>query len=217
MAADRKAPNTLAYGFGMQDWTLESVPRAIKTRYVTDERDGGRAYYVEPTDRRPAFRDEGVVLATARSDRQVIEDMMGVAGHRLWMVVKVTGSRAFRREAWLEGESYGIDVKGYKPSEHDLQDAERRLEQQLAAQRADQLERIFAEHFSRVREAMILDNPLKALEAGIKARIVDPLVQARLLEGARDRIAGWLERGGRFEKTERSPSAPTGRERDHGR
>jgi hypothetical protein len=216
MAADRKETNALAYVHGTaEDWTLDAVPRAIKARYFTDGRGGGRAYYVDPTIRRPAFRDKGDVLTTARSDRQVIEDMTQIAARRFWVSVEVTGSKAFRREAWLEAAGYEIGVKGYKPSERDLQDLDRRVEQRLAAQRAEGLAR--DEVAARVRQSAGSATPLKALEAGIKARIVDPVVRARLLEGARDRIAGWLERGGRFDAADRRPSAPAGREHSHGR
>src|SRR3546814_17797378 len=44
---------------------------------------------------------------------------------RSWSHVHVTGSETFRRAAWLEASRQGLEVRGYRPSERDLQALDR--------------------------------------------------------------------------------------------
>jgi hypothetical protein len=61
----------------------------------------------------------------ATLDPNAIRDMAAIAHHRGWSIVKAQGSAEFRREAWLAGRSLGLEVRGYRPTERDLQDLHR--------------------------------------------------------------------------------------------
>jgi hypothetical protein len=158
------------------------VPEAIKRRYFTDERGGaGLGFYADATVIAPAFRDRGRQLETPRADPNAIRDMVVVARHRGWSIVAARGSPEFRREAWLAGRAIGLEVRGYRPTERDLQDLERRMNRR------------------RERAEPGAQSRFRLVEAVVRDRVTDPVAQERILAGARSRIAGWLERGARFE------------------
>jgi hypothetical protein len=66
------------------------------------------------------FQDHGKKLSTKSDDRTVIKDMILIAEAKNWTSIKIKGSDAFKRTAWLEGEARGIKVKGFEPTPHDL-------------------------------------------------------------------------------------------------
>ncbi|WP_108610797.1 LPD7 domain-containing protein [Aminobacter sp. MSH1] len=69
-----------------------------------------------------AFRDDGNVLKTATNDDRVAKAMVTMAEAKGWKTISVSGHPDFRREAWLEASLRGMEVKGYKPQQQDLQD-----------------------------------------------------------------------------------------------
>lgn len=179
------------------------APEAVLRRYYTDGRGGaGLGFYVDARVTTPAFRDTGRQLVAARADPNSIRDMIAIARHRDWRVVVARGAPDFRREAWLAGRAAGIEVRGYRPSERDMQEVDRRIaarerwesrdgerprERQQGGGRAD------PNRDQGVRSR------LRTVEAVVRARVADPEDQSRILASARDRLAGWLERGARFE------------------
>ena len=52
--------------------------------------------------------------------------MLDVASARGWQSVDVKGSAEFKREAWIEGQARGLDVRGHRPSDPDRQESDRR-------------------------------------------------------------------------------------------
>lgn len=179
------------------------APEAVLRRYYTDSRGGaGLGFYVDARVTTPAFRDTGRQLVAARADPNSIRDMIAIARHRDWRVVVARGAPDFRREAWLAGRAAGIEVRGYRPSERDMQEVDRRI----AAR-----ERWEPRDGERPRERQPGGGPadasrdqgvrsrLRTVEAVVRARVTDPEDQSRILASARDRLAGWLERGARFE------------------
>jgi len=66
------------------------------------------------------FRDLKNRIITKHQTATTAQDMVSVADAKGWENMKVSGTEKFRREAWLEAESRGILVKGYKPTEKDV-------------------------------------------------------------------------------------------------
>jgi hypothetical protein len=98
-----------------------------------------------------------------------VRDMAGIAEHRGWRTVEARGSRTFRREAWLAGRSLGVEVRGYRPTERDLQELDRRQAREGAStRRASPLRR---------RDGGATDR-LHVVEAVVRSRVPDPEVQA---------------------------------------
>lgn len=107
------------------------VPEEVANRYYSEGRMGRRDYFADAQGKEAAFRDGGGNLSADRTDPAVISDMLKVAQHRGWDEISVSGSQEFRREVWIQAQELGVEVRGYKPSERDRQDAERRaLERQ---------------------------------------------------------------------------------------
>lgn len=103
------------------------MPEAIRKRYHSQKSrwSGEPAFYASAESKDPAFRDQGRRLITATESQEVVKDLVAIAQHRGWDRIHVTGSETFRRAAWLEASQKGLDVRGYKPNERDLQELDR--------------------------------------------------------------------------------------------
>jgi hypothetical protein len=161
------------------------VPEAVRSRYLSERRlDGSIDFFADATVLVPSFRDAGRRLAATRSDPATIRDLLAVAQHRGWTAIEVRGAPGFRREVWAVGQSLGLDVRGYRPSERDRQAIEQRQTQGPHVQRAD----------APARDGPKLDlrsprDRLRIAEAVVRDRIVEPADQTRLLAAARARAA----------------------------
>jgi putative DNA primase/helicase len=91
------------------------VPDHIASKYlVKDDK-----YHFD--DKTVAFVDKGSKLTVETHNKAVIQDLIAIAKARDWQEIRVTGAEAFRREVWKEAFAAGLDVKGYKPSDLELQ------------------------------------------------------------------------------------------------
>ncbi|OHB26249.1 MAG: hypothetical protein A2790_19975 [Phenylobacterium sp. RIFCSPHIGHO2_01_FULL_69_31] len=159
------------------------VPEHVRRRYVTDRGGGpGLGFYADARTEVAAFRDHGRRLTTGRNDPHVIRDLVAIAQHRGWTTITVRGHSEFRREVWQRARAAGLDVRGYRPTERDRQEADRR------AARAPQSAALTSDAQAR----------LKVVEQVVRARVVEPADQDRILSAARQRLAYWLERGASF-------------------
>lgn len=187
---------------GLATGAAGDVPDALRRRYLTDPRGGrGLGFYTDALTITPAFRDQGRRLTALRNDPQVIRDLVAIARHRGWSAVRVSGETGFRREIWLTASLGGLAVAGYRPSARDLQALER-------------LQPRHPEHPDGAGTPMPPEasRRLAEIEAVVRSRIVEPATQARLMAGARQRIAAWLERGATFASPDRD-KRPADRER----
>ena len=103
------------------------IPELLQKRYFssTSKWSGEPAYFTTAQAKEPAFRDQGRRLVTSSESEEVVRDLVSIARHRGWANVHLTGSEAFRRAAWLEASRQGLDVRGYRPNERDLQELDR--------------------------------------------------------------------------------------------
>ncbi|AJR26656.1 MULTISPECIES: LPD7 domain-containing protein [Sphingomonadaceae] len=103
------------------------MPETLQKRYFssTSKWSGEPAYFTTAQAKEPAFRDQGRRLVTSSDSEEVVRDLVAIARHRGWTNVHLTGSEAFRRAAWLEANRQGLDVRGYRPNERDLQELDR--------------------------------------------------------------------------------------------
>ncbi|GJJ05674.1 hypothetical protein RugamoR64_62120 [Duganella rhizosphaerae] len=67
------------------------------------------------------FEDHGKKLSTPVEDRVVIADMIAVAAAKNWGTLELKGTENFKQLAWLEASARGMETKGYKPNERDLE------------------------------------------------------------------------------------------------
>lgn len=103
------------------------MPDAVQRRYYSQSSrwNGEPAYFSTPSAEKPAFRDRGDRLVTDNESREVVKDLIAVAQHRGWDRIQVAGSDGFRRAVWLEAIERGMEVRGYKPTQRDLQELDR--------------------------------------------------------------------------------------------
>lgn len=202
MAADAKnrvnpvpdGPNAWKFGGYPGD-----LPEALSARYYTETKLGVPfAFYKDATTKQAAFRDHGGRLSTERNDPHVVRDLVSIAQHRGWTVVAVRGEPAFRREVWLRARLAGLQVRGYRPSERDRQELERGAARAERAAMRQPGPSAAGKVGEAVREDPGARARLQVVEAVARTRVADPAAQARIVEAARGRLAGWLARGARF-------------------
>lgn len=106
------------------------VPDAIKRRYFSEEPQFSPEvrFYTDARNDQPAFRDAGGKLTARDHSPDVVRDLVAIAEHRGWKSIEVRGDDDFRRAVWLEAKIAGLEVRGYKPTERDLQELARHLD-----------------------------------------------------------------------------------------
>lgn len=210
MADDAPPPNTLTTTTKGRSIVEGDVPDALRRRYYVDGRGGaGLGFYADAKIAKPAFRDRGRHLVAERSDPTTIRDMTIIAQHRGWTIVMARGSSSFRREAWLVGRAAGIEVRGYRPTERDVQELDRRIDRRIVAESRRQRQRGGQSDAGRGNSERgnagadeAARSRLRVVEAVVRSRVVDRPAQERILAAARERVAAWLEQGGRFRPIE---------------
>ena len=232
MPDDSNTQDSLAPAVKTHSTIRGDVPDVLRRRYYTDELGGGGlGFYADARIQTPAFRDRGRDLVAVRLDPNAIRDMAAIAKHRDWSIVTASGSAEFRREAWLAGRSIGLEVRGYRATERDTQELQRRQER---AQRAEEKREVRTERREAQRDHLFDEREvrrerredagaraqLRVIDAVLRARIGDPERQERVMAAARNRVADWLERGARIEPLrglDRSESADRTDRRDRQR
>lgn len=164
------------------------VPEAIRRRYLAERRlDGAIVYFTDTTVVTPSFRDRGIRLIAARSDPATIRDLLLVAQHRGWTGVHVRGAEGFRREAWLQARTLGLEVDGYRPRDRDEQALDRRRQTQTrTAERQQQ------DQTRERRQSLDLRTSrdrMRVVEAVVRGRTVERSAAAEILDAARRRVA----------------------------
>lgn len=106
------------------------VPDEIAKRYFVQKSkwSGEPAYHETATSKEAAFRDQGAKLVAGGDSPAIARDLVAIAEHRGWQPVQVAGAESFKREIWLAASEKGLEVRGYKPNERDLQELTRRAE-----------------------------------------------------------------------------------------
>ncbi len=120
VGASRSAPKVHSLEAG-------DVPDSVRKRYYADKAkwSGEPAFFTTAQAKDPAFRDQGRRLVTATESQEVVKDLVAIAQHRNWDRIHITGSEEFRRSVWIEANQKGLEVRGYKPNDRDLQELDR--------------------------------------------------------------------------------------------
>ncbi|MBR9841154.1 MAG: hypothetical protein GYB50_25225 [Rhodobacteraceae bacterium] len=110
------------------------LPVSYHDRFLVTKAKGQQDLYRSYDDARPTIVDKGDQLSTRNADRGTAIDMIELAAHRGWQSLIAKGPEEFRREMWVEGTAQGLKVQGYRPTEKDQEEANRRS--QMIGQRA---------------------------------------------------------------------------------
>lgn len=96
----------------------------VQNRYFSSEKIN--FYEKDSDDTTIAFEDRDKSLNTSREDAKTIKAMLDVADSKGWSSINIKGTESFKREVWLEAHLRGIETQGYKPTEKDLVELEKR-------------------------------------------------------------------------------------------
>lgn len=113
---EREAP------FASPNPRIKVIPSEVESQY---SQVGNKFYHPNDT-KTVAFVDRGDKLETPSSAPQMAQSLVKIAEARGWDDLKVKGTEGFRREIWLQASVRGIHVDGYKPSELDKLELEKR-------------------------------------------------------------------------------------------
>lgn len=196
------------------------IPDALRKRYfsTTSKWSGEPAYFTTAQAKEPAFRDQGRRLITSSESEEVVRDLVAIARHRGWSHVHVTGSETFRRAAWLEASRHGLEVRGYRPNERDLQELDRARrdasrnsiapavtapasrEPGRDRRQPDEASRQTSSEQSRVKNARAAQSQLRVIETVVRAALFDnPDAVARVMKVANDKVRTHLQAGRQFQ------------------
>ncbi|HET9239196.1 MAG TPA: LPD7 domain-containing protein [Oligoflexus sp.] len=81
----------------------------------------GSRFYFKEQPSKVAFKDKGESLVSASNDERVAKAMAAMADAKGWKTISVSGHPDFKRQVWMEATLRGIDVRGFKPTEQDLE------------------------------------------------------------------------------------------------
>lgn len=192
------------------------MPEALQKRYFssTSKWSGEPAYFTTAQAKEPAFRDQGRRLVTSNESEEVVRDLVAIARHRGWSNIHVTGSEAFRRAAWLEASRQGLEVRGYRPNERDLQELDRLRRDNSrnsiapatvppVAQKSGRVEAHARERSTRSRPAAAGDrneraaqSQLRIIEAVVRTALFDdPAAISRVMNVATTKLQRHIEQG----------------------
>jgi hypothetical protein len=149
--------------------TASSVPPEVEKRFVRV----GREFYFPGGTR--AFTDRGRRLTTPSENTEVIRSLIKIARARGWQSLVVTGTERFRRDAWLAAHAAGIEARGYRPSEFEVERAVRAKARAEGreAQRADDSSKAEAPRAASVAGAESTPARRAQVRGWIKGRLIE--------------------------------------------
>ena len=92
------------------------VPDNINQGYLAVDNN----YYFSNHPNYLAFIDKGNKLQTKLSHTQVIDDLLSIAQQRNWQTIRLSGTKAFKQQAWIKASLKDMKVHGYRPSQDDI-------------------------------------------------------------------------------------------------
>jgi hypothetical protein len=101
-------------------------PEAISKSFYIEDKGGERRYFDDYQRKSLAMRATNSSISTKREDLNTIKAMLAVAAARGWQSIEIKGTAEFKREAWIEAQARGLDARGYKATDLDRQEADRR-------------------------------------------------------------------------------------------
>lgn len=111
---------------GAASAAYKAEPDAIARAYYVEERGQERRYYDDYLRKSLAIRTTDTTITSKREDLTTVRAIVDLAEARGWRRLEIQGSETFRREAWIEAAARGIDARGYRATDPDRQEADRR-------------------------------------------------------------------------------------------
>jgi hypothetical protein len=103
------------------------IPEELNKKYVIEGNNEKGKYYFKENPEVEAFRDKGEKIIAKSTASSVAKSMVDLAEAKQWESIKLSGTKEFRREVWMEASVKGMNVTGYEPTDQDKQNLENRL------------------------------------------------------------------------------------------
>ncbi|NVM77455.1 putative DNA primase/helicase [Duganella sp. SG902] len=94
----------------------DAIPLTLRKRYLIAD---NNKYFFRDREQELAFEDLGNRLCTPHDAPEVAVSMVELAQAKGWDRIKISGSTAFKREAWLAAMERGLLTRGHRPSSAD--------------------------------------------------------------------------------------------------
>ena len=95
---------------------LPRIPPDLMKNFRID----GQSAYIKGSRNRVAFTWTTDRLETSSDERDIAVAMVRVSQESGWARIRLKGTEAFRREAWIEASARGIEADGYAPKQTDI-------------------------------------------------------------------------------------------------
>ncbi|MFC0134542.1 hypothetical protein CR105_23170 [Massilia eurypsychrophila] len=162
------------------DKTGYTLPDSVKGEYTVKD---GKFHDRDTQSLR--FEDHGKKLSTPVEDRKVIADMVEVAKAKNWGTLELKGTDTFKQIAWIEASARGMETKGYKPNERDLEELAK-----VKQERGIPDKPVSVSGPAKVNEIVLSDRtPSKDAPEPAKARDAAEPAKAKDAEPAKDKQA----------------------------
>lgn len=162
------------------DKTGYTLPDSVKGEYTVKD---GKFHDRDTQSLR--FEDHGKKLSTPVEDRKVIADMVEVAKAKNWGTLELKGTDTFKQIAWIEASARGMETKGYKPNERDLEELAK-----VKQERGIPEKPVGVSGPAKVNEIVLSDRaPSKEAPEPAKARDAAEPAKAKDAEPAKDKPA----------------------------
>lgn len=99
-----------------------------------------RKFYSSNSNEAHYFEDRGdrIVANRQQPAERTAQIAIDIAKARDWKAVEVTGTKSFRREAWMRASVAGISVTGYEPTEKDRAELAHKLDRVQSTEQPSQ-------------------------------------------------------------------------------
>lgn len=162
------------------DKTGYTLPDSVRGEYTVKD---GKFHDRDTQSLR--FEDHGKKLSTPVEDRKVIADMVEVAKAKNWGTLELKGTDTFKQIAWIEASARGMETKGYKPNERDLEELAK-----VKQERGIPEKPVSVSGPGKVNEIVLSDRaPSKEAPEPVKARDAAEPAKAKDAEPAKDKPA----------------------------
>lgn len=104
----------------------ENLAQIVAMVLYTAEKGSTRRYYADYQQKQEVMRAEPKRISTKLDDKQTVSAMLDLAQSRGWDTMRLKGTAAFQREAWVQAQVRSMKAEGYKPTATDQQEAARR-------------------------------------------------------------------------------------------
>lgn len=108
--------------------TTRVIPGDDITRgYVVTERKNDYSYAERKNEKKEILRDYGPKLKANESDKKTVELAVKLTKEKDWEVIKISGTKDFKRRVWMQASKEGIKVMGYTPSKKEQAELDKYL------------------------------------------------------------------------------------------